>query len=427
VNIKVKSLPGCTKEIDVEVPADQVRVEVEALYERIAKEAKLAGFRKGKAPLPIVKQRFKDSVKEEVTHDILPKFFRTVLEKEDIHPVSQPRIKEYQFTEGASMTFTALVEVQPDVALKNYKGLKIQKELVEVTAQDVDQALENVRDQMAQFIPVDKRAVAKNDLALIDFEGRVGGTPFEGGKAEKYPVSVGSGNMIPGFEDQLVGISKGEKKVFNVKFPADYPKKELAGQDAEFTVTVQEIKEKKLPALDDDFAKEVAQCDTVVSLKEKVQVQLKADRENEQRSKMIEQLVDRLLKDHEFEVPESWVAVESRQMIQEGIQRLRQNHVEPNQWTEEQKKEYMEGMRKQADRNVKMAILVDRIAEVEKISCEPADWDSYLEKIAASSNQPVESIKQYVKKQNNEDSLKSRIRHEKALDFLLDASKVEAK
>lgn len=427
MKVNVKNLPNCGKEMSVEVPADRVQTEVDALYERIAREAKIDGFRKGKAPLNIVRQRFKENVKREVTDEIMPRFFQQALDEEKLVPVSKPRVKDFHFEEGEPLKFTANFEVRPDFSLKNYKGIKVKKESVEVTESDVDRVVESLRERVAQYNPVEDRPLAKDDLALIDFEGRKNGVPFEGGKAERYPLRVGSGDMIPGFEDALLGMRKGETKTFPIQFPKDYPQKDLAGQKTEFTVTLQEIKERKLPPVDDEFAKSVSGSDTVAAMRERILAQLKKNRENEQRSKMLEQVLEKLLKDHKFDVPETWVSMETFQLIRHNIQQMRQHGVDPNRWDEKEKKEFNERMKSQADRNVRVAVLVDRVAEAENVECKGSDWEAYLAKVAADSGQSVEAVKQYVKQQGNEDQLKDRIRHEKTMDLLLDVANIEQK
>lgn len=290
MKVSVNNVSGCTKEVHVEVPVETVQTKIDSIYQRISKEAKLPGFRKGKAPLDVIKKQYKSTAREEMVHHELPEFFRAVLIDQKIDPVAQPQITHLQFEEGTPLKFVAMVEIKPEFELKEYKGIKIKKAKTEVKEEEVDKALEGLREQLAQFVPVEGRVVKEDDLAVIDFDGKIGGKPFEGGKATRYPVLLGSGSMLKDFENGLIGVGLGETKTFKITFPQDYGKKDVAGQEAEFTVIVQEIKEKKLPMVDNDFAKDVGKSETVKELREKLESQIKSNKEVEQRTKMVEQI-----------------------------------------------------------------------------------------------------------------------------------------
>lgn len=426
MKVKVYPTNGCTRELRVEVETETVQAEVERLYTEISKEARLPGFRKGKAPLNVVKSKYKATVKEEILREVLPKYFREAVQEEKIEPIAQPRITEYAFEEGAPMRFVAVVEVKPEIALKDYKGLKLKKSSTDVKDADVEKALDDLREHAASFAPVEDRPVAEQDMVLIDFEGKVDGKPFEGGKANRYPVVVGQGGLLKDFEDALVGMALGQTKEFPVAFPADYPQKTLAGKTAMFTATVKEIKKKVLPALDDAFAKDAFQVETAAELKTKVKEDLQARREAESRHQVIDQLAEQLIQLHPFDVPASLVEMEHQRLSRQAVERLRAQGVDPARWGEDRQKDFVAQFLKPAERNVRMSMIVEKIGEAEGIRCEAADFDKQLEKLAKSLNQPVENLKKYIEQRNQRADIEDQVAYEKTLEFLIAKAAVEA-
>jgi trigger factor len=426
VKVSINKVSGCTREVHVEVPAEDVQNKVDGIYGRISREAKLPGFRKGKAPLEVIKKQYKSAVREEIIHHELPEFFRTALVDQKIDPVAQPQISHLQFEEGAPLKFIATVEIKSEFQLRDYKGLKIKKEKTSVKEEEVDKALGDLREQLAQFVPVEDRPSKLDDLVVVDFDGKIGGKPFEGGKSSHYPVLLGSNGLLKDFETNLIGIKKNESKTFKVNFPQDYGKKEVAGQEAEFTITVHEIKEKKLPMIDNDFAKDVGKCETVKDLRDKLESQIKSIKEVEQRSKMVEQIGEKLLELHPFDVPVSLVNMEQQRLVQQGVDRLKRQGVDANKLSEDQKKEFVEKLRPVAQKNVHMALIIEKITETEKIICEGKDLEAYYARVAQSSNQPIDVVKRYLKQQGNVESIKEWIQYEKTLDYLISQSKIEA-
>ena len=426
MKVSVSDVSGCTKEVHVEVPAEMVQDKVNELYQRISRDAKISGFRKGKAPLDVIKKQYKSNVREEMVQHQLPEFFRTALIDNKIDPVAQPQITHLQFEEGASMKFVATVEIKPVFELKNYKGLKLKKEDTKVKEDEVDKALDGLKDQMAEFIPVEDRAAKNDDLAVIDFEGKIGGKAFEGGKATHYQVLLGAQGLLKDFESNLMGMKKGETKSFKLTFPEDYGKKDVAGQEAEFTVTLQDIQEKKLPVVDNDFAKKVGQAESVKELREKLESQIKAHKEADQRSKMIEQIGEILISDHAFDIPGSLINMEQQRLVQQGVERLKNQGIDVNKLPEEQKRDFVGKLRPVAQKNVHMALIAEKIAEAEKIKCEDKDYDAYVEKISQNVHQPADAVKRYLAQQGNLESIKEWIQYEKTLDYLIDQAKVEA-
>ncbi len=426
MKVSVNDVSGCTKEVHVEVPAEAVQSKVDDIYRRIIKEAKLPGFRKGKAPLNEIRKQYKSTVREEVVHHELPEFFRTALVEQKIDPVAQPQITHLQFEEGSPLKFVAMVEVKPPFKLKDYKGLKIKKESTKVSEEEVDKAVEALREQLAQFIPVEDRVSQDDDLVVIDFEGKIDGKPFDGGKATHYPVLLGSQGLLKDFEKGLTGMRKGETKAFKITFPEDYGKKDVSGKEAKFTVVLHEIKAKKLPMVDNDLAKEVAKVETVKEMREKLEAQIKANKELEQRSKLVEQLGKLLLEEHKFDIPVSLINMEQQRLVQQGVERLKNQGIDVNKLTDEQKKDFVEKLRPTAEQNVHMALIVEKIADAEGIHCDEKDFTAYLEKVSKNVNQSTDTVKRYLQQQGNLESVKEWIQYEKALDFLIEKAKVEA-
>lgn len=425
MKVSVNNVSGCSKEVHVEIPAEAVQTKVDVIYQRISQQAKIPGFRKGKAPLDVIRKQYKSTVREEMVHHELPEFFRAVLVDQKIDPVAQPQITHLQFEEGSPLKFVAMVEIKPEFQLKNYKGIKVKKEKTEVQEEEVDKALESLREQGAQFLPVEDRPAKEDDLAVIDFEGKIDGKTFEGGKATRYPVLLGAQGLLKDFETNLIGMRKEETKTFKMVFPKDYGKTDVAGKEAEFTVTLHEVKEKKLPVVDNDFAKEAGKCETVKELREKLGEQLKASKEAEQRGKMIEQIAEKLMADQAFDVPVSLVNMEQQRLVQQGVDRLRGQGVDVQKLSDEQKKEFVEKLRPVAQNNVHMALIVEKIAAVENIRCEEKDFDSYVEKVSKNVQQPADAVKRYLQQKGSVESTKEWIQYEKTLDFLIEQAKIE--
>jgi trigger factor len=426
VKVKVYPTNGCTRELRVEVEAETVQAEVDRLYASIAKEAVLPGFRKGKAPLSIVKGKYKAHVKEEMLRESLPRFFREAVQQEKIDPIAQPRITEYTFEEGSPMRFVAIVEIKPEIVLQDYKGLKIQKPKTEVADADVDKAIEDLRDHAASFAPVEDRPVANEDMVLIDFEGKVDGKLFDGGKANRYPVVVGHGAVLKDFEDALVGMAKDQTKEFPVAFPADYPQPLLAGKTAQFTATVREIKKKVLPTLDDAFVKDAFHCETVAELRAKIKEDLQSRREAESRNKVVDQLAEQLIEAHKFDAPQALIQMEHQRLTRQALDRLRQQGADPAHWPEDRQKDFMAQFLKPAERNVRMSMIIESIAEKEGIHCEKADYDRHIEKLSKALNQPTDVVKKYVEQRHQHVELEDQVAYEKTLEFLIASAKVEA-
>lgn len=426
MKIKVYPTSGCTRELRVEVEAETIQTEVDGLYAKIGKEAVLPGFRKGKAPMNIVKHKYAGHVKEEILRDVLPKYFREAVTNEKIEPIAQPRITEYTFEEGAPMRFVAVVEIKPEITLQNYKGLKLKKAKTDVMDADVDKALEDLREHGASFVPVEDRSVLDQDMVLLDFEGKIDGKTFEGGKAIRYPVVVGQGSVLKDFENALIGMKKDETKTFPVAFPADYQQTQLAGKTAQFTATVRDIKKKVLPVLDDAFAKDTFQCETLAELRSKIKEDLQMRREAESRGKLVDQLAEELIKLHPFDAPATLIEMEHQRLARQAVDRLRQQGADVATWPEERQKEFVAQFGQPAERNVRMSMIIEKIGETEGIRCEAADFESHIEKLSKALQQPVEAMKKYLDQHAQRAEVEDHVIYDKTLDFLIENASVEA-
>lgn len=425
MKVKIHHKSGCEKELKVEVPAEALGERVEEAYRRLVREVKLPGFRKGKVPLEMVKRKYRSQVRQEILEEVLPHFTREALEAEHLAPVSQPRIVDFQFDEGSPLKFVARVEIKPEFKLKKYKGFKLKRESVEVSEEDVEKALQDLRERLSRYEPpVEDREAREGDLVLVDFEGKVDGKPFPGNKAERYPVVIGEGGVLKGFEDALRGMRRGETKEFPVEFPADYPSEALAGKTARFVAVVRELKEKRVPEVDDAFARDAAGCATVAELREKVRGEVLRVGEERARESLLEQLVGELLEEHQFDVPASLVEAEHRRLVRQAVQRLRATGVEPNRFPEEKRREISDGLRAPAERNVRVALLVERIAREEGITCTEEDLERRLEEISRRTGEPLESLRKAARDPETREDLEEEVRYRKTLDFLLAQSKI---
>jgi trigger factor len=263
-------------------------------------------------------------------------------------------------------------------------------------------------------------------MVLLDFEGKVDGKPFEGGKANRYPIVVGQGSVLPDFEQALIGMVKDQTKEFPVAFPADYPQAQLAGKTAQFTATVKDIKKKVLPALDDAFAKDAFQCETLVELRSKIKEDLQTRRESEKRGKVVDQIAEQLITLHPFDVPVSLVEMEHQRLARQAVDRIRQQGADLAKWPEERQKQFVAQFEKPAERNVRMSMIIEKIGEVEGVRCEAVDFDRHLEKLSKALNQPTENVKKYVEQNGQRAEVEDHVVYEKTLDLLIEKASVVA-
>lgn len=409
--------------LEIEIGAEQFKAAIVKAYNKAKGKIALPGFRKGKAPLAMIERFYgKDVFYEDALELVFPEAVSAAYEEAGIDPVDSPKDVDVKTIGEDGVLFEMKVTVKPEeITIKAYKGLEAEKAEVSVTAEEVDARIEAMRERNARTIAVEDRAAANGDITIIDFEGFVDDKAFEGGKAEKYELELGSGSFIPGFEDQIVGHNTGDSFDVNVKFPEEYGASELAGKDATFKVTLHEIKVKELPELDDEFAKDL-DYDTVDELKKGIEADMLAHKQSDAEKEFEGKLMDKLVENVEVEVPEVMYDTQAQENINNFAQRLAQQGIDVDtylQYMGTDKADFEKTMREQAIPQVKLGLALDKIAEIEKLEVSAEDLEEEFKKLADMYGMEVEKIKSLIA----EDMLKADLLKEKVVKFVVDNAK----
>jgi len=409
--------------MEVEVDAEKFDQALSQAYKKLVKQVNVPGFRRGKAPRRVVESYVgKAALYNEAVELVIPDAYVEALEETGVEPIEQPEVELLHVEEGEPVKFKATVKVKPEVELGVYKELEVTQAPVEVNEEEVDKELERLRDKHAQLVTLDEGNVKKGDMATIDFTGRVDGEEFEGGQASDYALEIGSGSFIPGFEDQLEGMAVGETKVISVTFPEEYQNKDLAGKEAEFTVTVKGLKRKELAALDDEFAKDISEFDTLEELRADVLNSLKQAAQDRAKQEMRTEVITKAVDNATVEIPAEMVDSQVEQMKKDMEQRLMSQGLSMENYmtyTESNMEQLEENLRPEAERSEKTALVLDTIAKEEQIEVNDEDLENKIGEMAGQYQQDSKTLKKILESQNQLDYLKGRIAREKTVDFLL--------
>ena len=427
MEIKVEKTKNANEvKISFKIEAEKFEDAIKKVYSKSAKYFNIPGFRKGKAPFPIVEKKYGSEIfYEDAFNDLVPEIYEKALKDEKIEAVSNPEIDIQKMEKGSDLEFTAVVQTKPEVKLGKYKGIELKKVEYNVSDEDVEHELKHMQEHNARVITVEDRAAKNKDVAVIDFEGFVDGKAFEGGKAEKHELELGSNSFIPGFEDQVVGMKAGEEKDIKVKFPDEYFSKDLAGKDAVFKVKLHEIKEKKLPKLDDEFAKDVSEFDTLKELKEDIKSKQQKDNDSRAKREQEDLALEAVANNTEIDIPSGMIDSEIKNMIADMEQQLSYQGINLDQYLKIMKKtrkEVEDSYKPQAEKNVKSRLIIEAIIKEEKIEADKDEIKAKLEEMANAYGRKVEdlekneSLKQYV-----EEAAKS----EKAVEFIIKNAKIK--
>jgi trigger factor len=406
------------REIAVEVPAEEVQRETDALIQKYQKLAKLPGFRKGHVPASIIRQRFGEDIKTEVVEALVPRYFRREAEKQGLLPVSQPRVSDLHIHDGEPLRFKASFEVLPEIQVSGYKELRADQPVIEVTDEEVEQALNHLQEQHATFEAIEGRPLADGDFAQVALDGR----PKEG---EGQPVhmddvlvEIGGKNTMPEFTEHLRGASAGEEKKFEVKYSEDTADKRLAGKMFDYTVKVLSLKRKILPELNDAFAKELGDFTGVEDVKKRVRENMEAEKKHTAEHESKDKLVAELVKSNDFEVPEAMVDRQIDLRLERGLRALASQGMRADDMKKMDLNRLRAGQRDQAVQEVKASLLLDRIAELEKIEVGDEEIDQEIEALATQTKQTSEAVRARLTRDGALDRIRNRIRNEKTLNFL---------
>jgi trigger factor len=424
------------REIQVEIPADIVSRETDAVVTKFQKLAKLPGFRQGKVPATVVKNRFAEDIKSEVVESLIPRYFRQEAEKQNLHPVSQPRVTDLHIHEGEPLRFKASFEVLPEFNVTGYQEISVEKPDTSVSEDEVEKALQQLREQNASFNAIEDRSLQDGDFAQVAFRGTpkaTAGQETEGQAAEKNEgqqpvnmddvmVEVGGSNTLPAFTENLRGATPNEERTFDVTYPEDFSDARLAGKTFEYSVTVKGVKQKHLPELNDDFAKELGQFADLNELRQRVRENMEAEKKHKAEHEGKDKIVDELLKQNEIAVPESMVEHQIDVRLERGLRALAQQGMRPEDMKKMDFGRLRAGQRDQAEREVRVALMLEKIADKESIEVSDDELNSEVEALALQAKQPVESVRSRLTQDGGLARIRSRIRSEKTLDFLYNRS-----
>ena len=406
----------CRRELELEIPAEDVSKATERVAKEIARVARVPGFRPGKAPVSLIKRRFADDIKGEVLQSLVPEKVEKAVAEQKLNPVSQPQVDKLDFNEGQPLKFRAVFEVLPEFDLGKYKGLDIEMPAMEVADADVNKALEETRERAAAFAPVEGRAVENGDFVQL----KLAGVPDGGGdpvQADSVMCHVGAEETMQPFNENLLGAKVGEHKAFDVDYPSDYPDAKLAGKKFHYDADVTAIKVKKLPELNDDFAKDVSDATTLDELRTKIRESLEHEREHRRKDLQREKIIFELVKAHDFPVPESLVEHQKDVRLERVVRSLAQQGVDPRAVN----LDWVSLRQRQEDRakeDVKAELIIDRIASTENIDVTDEDMQHELEHLGGHSGESVEAIRARLTKQGALDRMKAKLRSDKTLDWL---------
>jgi trigger factor len=420
MRVEVTDVEACKRRVAVEAPLEVVNAQWEQAYGRVQKQARLPGFRKGHVPRSLVKVHFADEVRREVAEHLIPEVYRQALSEAQLDPVNEPDIQDLQLEEGAPLSFVALVEVKPAIALADYTGIEIDHAPTTITGERVDETLERMRDQQAEFRAVERPA-GPGDLVIVDYTLNIEGQ--EPSSQTGYAFMIGDGSVMREIDEAAAGMGAGEQREVGFRFPDDHRREELRGKAGTAALKVVEVKEKVLPALDDEFAKSVGQFDDLVALRAEVQQQLEGRQAAEDRQALEDKVVDTLLGRHQFGVPESLVMRQIAHQVEHARERMRRQGVDPDRLPWDYEKLIGE-LRPGAERAVRRALLLEAVAEREGLAPTDADADAEVEKIAQASQRPAPAVRRMMEKSGDLDALRRGIRERMTLQFLIDRAQV---
>jgi trigger factor len=417
MKVEVQELGACERRLEIEIAPENVKKELDQAYRELAKKVSIRGFRKGKVPRPVLERYHRSSVEDEVLQKLIPSSFEQAVKDQGLRAVGQPKLDDIKLDEEKALRYTATVEVLPDIALQTYGGWELAKEVRVVTDAEIERELQELQNRHVSLVSIEEdRPVQEGDYVLISFEGFREGQPVQGSKTENYALVVGSKAVVESIERGLIDMRKGEIRQIPVQFPETYQNRSMAGQEVIFHVTVNEIKERVLPALTDDLAKEAAGVDTLAELKEKLRKNQEEIAEREARRALREVIVSRLVEANPFELPPGMVESETETLIANLQRQLRQQQGDsaPLQLTEEVRQQ----LREQAITRVKRDLLIDEISKREGIAVDDNDVEADLKRLAERMEQRLEYIRRQMEQAGALGSIRHNILADKVLDFV---------
>jgi len=425
MSLQVEKMEKNMAKLTIEVSAEELEKALQGAYNKQKGQISVPGFRKGKVPRQMIEKMYGAAIfYDDAANALIPEAYSKAYDESGLEIVSQPKIEVVQIEKGKPFIFTAEVATKPEVTLGEYKGLKVDKVSNRVTAKEVDAKLEEEQKKNARTITVEDRAVQDGDEVVLDFEGFVNGVAFAGGKGENYPLTIGSGSFIPGFEEQLIGVEAEKEVEVNVTFPEEYHAEDLAGKEAVFKCTVHEIKVKELPELDDEFAAEVSEFDTLDAYKADIKAKIKEEKASEGKRKKEDQAVEKAVANATMEIPEAMIDTQVQQMIQEFSQRMQSQGLTMEQYfqfTGMTAAKMREEMRPQAVKRIETRLVLEAIAKAENIEITEEKVDEEIAKMAEMYKMEVEKLKEYMG-EDEKKQMKADMAVQEAVTLLVESS-----
>ena len=426
VAIKMEELSPVKKKLSFEIPWNEVKEELDAVYRDVGKKAKIKGFRPGKVPRKVLETHFKEQAEGDTMTNIINKYYWQALKDKGIMPISQPEITQEGLKENTDFSFTASLETEPEFEPKGYKGIEVEKETIRITDDDLKNRLTQIRQMFATMEEVkEERPVAKGDFVTIDFAGSLNGESPKELKAENYFLELGSQRFIPGFEEQLTGMKKGETKSINVTFPEEYHEKKFAGKEVCFSVAIKNIKEKKLPEMDEAFIKNFDRYNSLEDLKKEVLTTLEEESKKMSETSLQNSIMQILLKENDFEVPPSLVEKQIYYMMADTHKRMTSAGMDEKNAMELSFKMH-DKFKDEAAKIVKSFLILKKIAEKESFLVEEAEIDRHIEDLAAKNGKDYQLLKDAYEKEERKDSLKAGLIEKKVFDFIEQNANIKA-
>jgi len=416
---------ACLREIAIEVPADVVARETEAILQKYQKLARLPGFRKGKVPVTVLRQRFAEEIRSDVVEQLVPRFFRQEVEKQDLLPVSQPQVTDLHLQEGDPLRFKAKFEVLPPIEVSGYQELRAERPDVNISDAEVEAELNSLREQRATYTEIQGTTLGDGDFAEVSFTGTPKGEAQAGNKpinVDDVLVEIGGTNTVRDFSDNLRGAAAGDERSFDVVYPQDFNDARLAGKTVVYAVKVKAIKQKTLPELNDEFAKSLGEFETVDALRARVREGMEHEKKHRAEHDAKEKLMDELVRRNEFPVPEALVERQVDVRLERGLRALAAQGLRAEDMKKMDLERLRSGQRDAALKEVKSSLILEKIADAEKLEVSDAEIDKEIEALATQMKQTPEAIRTRLTRDGALDRIRGRIRNEKALEFLYNRS-----
>ena len=424
MKVEVVNKNSCQRAVSIEVDPESLKPDHSAVCNKYQRQARVPGFRQGKTPMSLILQRFKNEIREDFLEASVQKHLLEAIKTENLQPLDHPHIHELSYNEGEPLRFTAEFEVLPELNLSNYRGREIERVPVEVKEEEVEATIKTMQERMAQYLPVTGRAIQTGDFAVISYIGKLGDPSKKDIEAKDTYCEVGSDNTLPEFSENLLGAQAGDKKSFPVKYPNDFPNKELAGTEVQYDIEVQDIRQKQVPELNDEFAKDAGQYGSLEELRNKVRESITSNKEQAAQSDMQEKLVELIIQNNPFDVPGVMVKKQTENRLNDYVRSLIARGVHPKtldiNWAE-----FQERQKELAVTDVKVALVLEHIAEKENITVTEEELDQDISKRAQESQQAFEAVKSRLTKDGATDRIRDRIRNKKSLDLLLNLASVK--